>query len=195
MFGATPPPQDEETPFYPRSPYGAAKVYSYWMTKNYREAYGLFAVNGILFNHESVLRKPHFITMKLIQASYAAKLGQLATLEVGSLDSVVDWGYALDYVDAMIRIARHEPSDIFVVATGKPHTVREFARIAFATVDLDADDFLVENAALIQKPRRILIGDASKLRNSTGWKPSLEFDEMVRRMTKEYHSHLQRSSL
>jgi GDPmannose 4,6-dehydratase len=106
----------------------------------------------------------------------------------------VDWGYAPDYADAMIRMARHHPSDTFVVATGKPRTVRDFARIAFETVDLDADDFLVEKSSLVKKPRRTLVGDASRLRKATGWKPSLDFEEMVRRMTKEYHTLMQHSS-
>jgi GDPmannose 4,6-dehydratase len=186
--------QNEATPWAPICPYGITKTAGANFCQHYRNEYGLSAAVGILYNHESVLRKPQFISMKLIQATYAAKLGRLAKLEVGSLDSVVDWGYAPDYADAMIRMARHHPSDTFVVATGKPRTVRDFARIAFETVDLDADDFLVEKSSLVKKPRRTLVGDASRLRKATGWKPSLDFEEMVRRMTKEYHTLMQHSS-
>jgi GDPmannose 4,6-dehydratase len=186
--------QNENTPWAPICPYGITKAAGARFCQHYRNEYGLNASVAILYNHESLLRKRHFISMKLIHATYAAKLGSLSTFEVGSLDSVVDWGYAPDYVDAMIRMVRLHQSDTFVVATGKPHSVRDFAQIAFETVDLDADDYLVENASLIKKTQRTLIGDASRLRNATGWKPSLDFEEMVRRMTKEYNAVMKHAS-
>jgi len=186
--------QDEDTPWVPVCPYGITKTAGASFCQHYRNEYGINASVGILYNHESLLRKRHFISMKLIHATYAAKLGRLSSFEVGSLDSVVDWGYAPDYVDAMIRMVRHQHPNTFVIATGKPHTVRDFARIAFETVDLNADDYLVENASLVKKPHRTLIGDASRLRIATGWKPSLDFEEMVRRMTEEYHALMKHSS-
>src|SRR5512143_3010870 len=137
MFGATPPPQSEDTPFYPRSPYGAAKVYSYWMTRNYREAYGLFAVHGILFNHESPRRGETFVTRKIAIAAARIALGKQEALYLGNLGAVRDWGYAPEYVDAMWRMLQAaEPRD-YVVATGTAYTVQEFVQYAFDAVGLD----------------------------------------------------------
>ena len=131
MFGATPPPQNEDTPFYPRSPYGAAKVYSYWITKNYREAYGMFAVNGILFNHESPRRGETFVTRKITRAVAAIKAGKQDLLYMGNLDAVRDWGYAAEYVEGMWRMLQADEPDDFVLATGGNYTVRDFLQISF----------------------------------------------------------------
>ena len=131
MFGATPPPQDEETPFYPRSPYGAAKVYSYWITKNYREAYGMFVVNGILFNHESPRRGETFVTRKITRAVARIAAGLEQHVYMGNLDAVRDWGYAPEYVEGMWRMLQAEEPDDYVLATGEAYTVRDFLEIAF----------------------------------------------------------------
>src|SRR6188472_2115864 len=139
MFGATPPPQNEETPFYPRSPYGAAKVYSYWMTRNYREAYGMFAVNGILFNHESPRRGETFVTRKITRAVARIADGRQNELHLGNLDAVRDWGYAPEYVEAMWRMLQaDEPTD-YAVATGEAATVRQFVEASFGHAGLDPD--------------------------------------------------------
>ena len=137
MFGATPPPQNEETPFYPRSPYGVAKLYSYWITRNYREAYGMFATNGILFNHESPRRGDTFVTRKITRAVARIAAGEAGELYMGNLDAVRDWGYAPEYVEAMWRMLQHhEPTD-FVVATNTAYTVRDFLELSFGHVGLD----------------------------------------------------------
>src|ERR671912_1166692 len=137
MFGATPPPQNEDTVFYPRSPYGAAKVYSYWVTKNYREAYGMFAVNGILFNHESPRRGETFVTRKITRAAAAIKAGKQDYVYMGNLDSVRDWGYAAEYVEGMWRMLQADTPDDYVLATGVGITVREFLEISFSHAGLD----------------------------------------------------------
>lgn len=142
MFGASPPPQNEETPFYPRSPYGAAKVYSYWMTRNYREAYGMFAVNGILFNHESPRRGETFVTRKIAKAAARISLGLQNDLYLGNLDAVRDWGYAPEYVDAMWRMLQHDEPMDYVVATGTAHTVRDFVQFCFEHVGLDWEKYV-----------------------------------------------------
>src|ERR1700749_576707 len=136
MFGATPPPQNEETPFYPRSPYGAGKVYSYWVTRNYREAYGLFAVNGILFNHESPRRGETFVTRKITRAATRIKLGLQDSLYLGNLDAKRDWGYAKEYVEMMWLMLQQDKPDDYVVATNETHSVRDFCREAFGFLDL-----------------------------------------------------------
>ena len=137
MFGANPPPQDESTPFYPRSPYGAAKVYSYWMTRNYREAYGLFATNGILFNHESPRRGETFVTRKITMAVARIAAGRQEHLYMGNIDAARDWGYAKEYVEAMWRMLQADEPDDFVIATGTSHTVRDFLQISFEHAGLD----------------------------------------------------------
>ncbi len=134
MFGATPPPQNEDTVFYPRSPYGAAKVYSYWMTRNYREAYGLFATNGILFNHESPRRGETFVTRKITMAVARISAGLQDTLYMGNIDAARDWGYAKEYVEGMWRMLQADAPDDFVIATGTSYTVRDFLRISFEHV-------------------------------------------------------------
>ncbi len=183
MFGATPPPQNEITPFHPRSPYGAAKVYAYWATVNYREAYGMFAVNGILFNHESPRRGETFVTRKVTRAVARIKAGLQDRLYLGNLDAVRDWGYAPEYVEAMWRMLQHdEPSD-YVVATGVPATVRRFVDTAFAHAGLDAGDH-VRYDPKYERPSEVdaLIGDASKARDVLGWKPAVLVDELARIM-------------
>jgi GDPmannose 4,6-dehydratase len=174
MFGATPPPQREDTPFWPRSPYGAAKVYAYWMTRNYREAYGLFAVNGILFNHESPRRGETFVTRKITMAVAAILAGKQDHLYLGNLDAVRDWGYAKEYVEAMWRMLQvDEPSD-YVVATQTAYTVRDFLQFSFEHVGLDWEKY-VRFDERYMRPSEVdaLIGDASRAYDLLGWKPQV----------------------
>jgi GDPmannose 4,6-dehydratase len=183
MFGATPPPQNEETPFYPRSPYGAAKVYSYWMTRNYREAYGLFAVNGILFNHESPRRGETFVTRKITRAVARIKAGVQDKLYMGNLDAVRDWGYAPEYVEGMWRMLQaDEPTD-YVLATGVAASVRDFLTASFEHVGLDWQKY-VEFDERYLRPTEVdaLIGDASKAEDLLGWKAKVEPLELARIM-------------
>jgi GDPmannose 4,6-dehydratase len=170
MFGATPPPQNEETPFYPRSPYGVAKVYSYWMTRNYREAYGMFAVNGILFNHESPRRGETFVTRKIAMAAARIAAGKQDHLYMGNLDSVRDWGYAPEYVDAMWRMLQHDEPGDYVVATGTAHTVRDFLQYCFEQVGLEWQKYVRFDQRYL-RPTEVdsLIGDASATANKLGW--------------------------
>jgi GDPmannose 4,6-dehydratase len=184
MFGATPPPQHERTPFHPRSPYGVAKVFGYWATVNYREAYGMYAVNGILFNHESPRRGETFVTRKITRAVARIKAGLQSELYLGNLDAVRDWGYAPEYVDAMWRmLQQHEPAD-YVVATGVAATVREFLETAFEHADLDWREY-VRHDAKYERPSEVdaLIGDASKAEELLGWKPGVRVDDLARIMT------------
>jgi len=171
MFGATPPPQNEDTPFYPRSPYGAAKVYGYWMARNYREAHGLFAANGILFNHESPRRGETFVTRKLARAAARIKLGIEKYVYMGNLDAVRDWGFAPEYVEGMWRMLQHHEPDDFVLATGTAFTVRDFAEHCFGRVDLDWRDHVKFDETYL-RPTEVdaLIGDPSKAENTLGWK-------------------------
>jgi GDPmannose 4,6-dehydratase len=183
MFGATPPPQNEATPFYPRSPYGAAKMYSYWITKNYREAYGMFAVNGILFNHESPRRGETFVTRKITRAVAAIAAGQQDHLYMGNLDAVRDWGYAPEFVDAMWRmLQRDEPAD-YVVATGYACSVREFLATSFEHVGLDWEKYVRFDPRYL-RPTEVdaLIGDASKARELLGWTPRVMAPDLARLM-------------
>ena len=173
MFGATPPPQNEDTPFYPRSPYGAAKLYAYWMTRNYREAYGMYAVNGILFNHESPRRGETFVTRKIAMAAARIKAGEQDALYLGNLDAVRDWGYAPEYVDAMWRMLQvDEPTD-YVVATGAAYTVRDFVQFCFDHVDLDWEKYVQFDERYL-RPSEVdaLVGDASKAERLVGWTPT-----------------------
>jgi GDPmannose 4,6-dehydratase len=171
MFGATPPPQNEETPFYPRSPYGAAKVYSYWMTKNYREAYGMFAVNGILFNHESPRRGETFVTRKITRAAAKIKAGLQKKLYLGNLDAVRDWGYTPEYVEGMWRMLQHDKPMDYVLATGYAATIRDFLDTTFQHLGLDWSEF-VEFDPRYLRPTEVdaLIGDASLAERELGWK-------------------------
>jgi GDPmannose 4,6-dehydratase len=183
MFGATPPPQNETTPFYPRSPYGAAKVYAYWMTKNYREAYGIFAVNGILFNHESPRRGETFVTRKITRAVARIKAGVQSKLYLGNLDAVRDWGYAPEYVEGMWRMLQHDEPMDYVLATGKPATIKDFLTSAFSHADLDWQEF-VEFDPRYLRPTEVdaLIGDASLAERELGWKAKTMPDELARLM-------------
>jgi GDPmannose 4,6-dehydratase len=171
MFGATPPPQSESTPFYPRSPYGAAKVYSYWITKNYRESYGMFAVNGILFNHESPRRGETFLTRKVSRAVARIKAGLESTLYLGNLDSVRDWGYAPEFVEGMWRMLQADEPDDYVLATGLPCTVREFVQIAFDHAGLDWERHVAFDERYV-RPAEVdaLIGDSTKAAQQLDWK-------------------------
>jgi GDPmannose 4,6-dehydratase len=180
MFGSAPPPQSETTPFHPRSPYGAAKVFAYWITVNFREAYGLFAVNGVLFNHESPRRGETFISRKISRAVARIKAGLQNKLYLGNLDARRDWGYAPDYVRAMTLMLRQPQPDDFVIATGESHTVREFLDLAFERAGLDWHDY-VQLDPRYYRPSEVdhLRGDASKAERLLGWKPTVQFNELV----------------
>lgn len=175
LYGATPPPQHENTPFYPRSPYAAAKLYSFWITKNYREAYGMYAVNGILFNHESPRRGETFVTRKITRAAAAIAAGRQDTLYMGNLDAVRDWGYAAEYVEGMWRMLQADEPDDFVLATGVGLTVREFLDISFRRVGLDWEKHVQFDERYL-RPTEVdaLIGDASKARDKLGWVPTVD---------------------
>ena len=184
MFGKVQAvPQNEETPFYPRSPYGAAKVYSYWITRNYRESYNMFAVNGILFNHESPRRGETFVTRKITRAVAAIQAGLQDKLYLGNLDAKRDWGYAKEYVEAMWLMLQQDEPDDFVIATNETHTIREFLEEAFGHVGLKWEDY-VEIDPRYYRPAEVdlLIGDASKAEEKLGWKPKVTFKELVKIM-------------
>ncbi|MFD7745097.1 GDP-mannose 4,6-dehydratase [Streptomyces sp. NPDC059698] len=183
MFGASPPPQNEKTPFHPRSPYSVAKVYSYWATVNYREAYGMFAVNGILFNHESPRRGETFVTRKITRAVARIKAGLQDRLHLGNLDAVRDWGYAPEYVDAMWRMLQCDTPDDYVVATGEGVSVRQFLEFAFEHAGLDWAEH-VRYDPKYERPSEVdaLIGDASKAEELLGWKPEVKSRELARIM-------------
>jgi GDPmannose 4,6-dehydratase len=176
-------PQTEKTPFWPRSPYGVSKVFSYWATVNYRESYGLNASNGILFNHESPRRGETFVTRKISRAVAAIKHGLQHDLFLGNLEAKRDWGYAPEYVEAMWHILQQNHGEDFVIATGEAHTVREFAEAAFAHVDLDWKKY-VKHDPRYERPAEVdlLIGDASKAKKILGWEPKVRFNELVRIM-------------
>ncbi len=174
MFGAAPPPQDEETPFHPRSPYGVAKVYSYWITRNYREAYGVFATNGILFNHESPRRGPTFVTRKITRAVARIAAGVQDDLWLGNLDAVRDWGYAPEYVEGMWRMLQHDTPEDFVLATGAAHTVQDFVRFAFERVGLDWESHVKFDERYL-RPSEVdaLVGNYAKAKRLLGWEPKV----------------------
>jgi GDPmannose 4,6-dehydratase len=184
MFGATPPPQNEDTPFYPRSPYGVAKVYSYWMTKNYREAYGMFTCNGILFNHESERRGETFVTRKIAIAAAKIAAGKQEFLYMGNLDSVRDWGYAPEYVEGMWRMLQQDTPDDYVLATNTAYTVKDFLQFSFEAVGLDWEKYVRFDERYL-RPTEVdaLIGDYSKAKNVLGWEPKVLTPELARRMT------------
>src|SRR2546422_6082305 len=184
MFGKVKEiPQRETTPFYPRSPYGAAKVYAHWMTVNYREAYGLFACNGILFNHESPRRGETFVTRKITRAVAQIKAGFQDKVYLGKLDARRDWGYAKEYVEAMWLMLQQDQPDDYVIATGESHSVREFLEEAFSFAGLDWRDH-VEIDPKYYRPSEVdlLVGDASKAKNMLGWEPKTRFKDLVRLM-------------
>lgn len=175
LYGATPPPQNEDTPFYPRSPYAAAKLYSYWITKNYREAYGLFAVNGILFNHESPRRGETFVTRKITRAVAAIRAGFQDYVYMGNLDSIRDWGYAPEYVEGMWRMLQVDEPDDYVLATGVGITVREFLERAFTHAGLDWEKHVRFDDRYL-RPTEVdaLIGDAARAREKLNWIPTID---------------------
>jgi GDPmannose 4,6-dehydratase len=180
LYGGSPAPQNEDTPFYPRSPYAVGKLAAHWFAKNYREAYGLFIVNGILFNHESERRGETFVTRKITRALTRIKLGLQKKLYLGNLDSARDWGYAGDFVEAMWMMLQQSAADDYVVATGEAHTVREFLTIAGERCGLDWEKH-VETDPRYLRPTEVdaLCGDASKARKRLGWKPKVTFKELV----------------
>ncbi|SDD18915.1 GDP-mannose 4,6-dehydratase [Halanaerobium congolense] len=193
-------PQTEKTPFYPRSPYAAAKLYAYWIVKNYREAYDLFAVNGILFNHESPRRGKRFVTRKITRAVARIKKGKQDKIYLGNMNAKRDWGYAKDYVKMMWMMLQHETPEDYVIATGETHTVREFVEAAFSHVDVDIEwqgegvdekgidkntgKVLVEIDPKYFRPTEVdlLIGDPSKAKEELGWEPEVKFKELVQLM-------------
>lgn len=183
MFGATPPPQDEETPFYPRSPYGAAKVYSYWVSRNYREAYGMYVVNGILFNHESPRRGETFVTRKLTRAVARIAAGLENHVYLGNLDAVRDWGYAPEYVEGMWRMLQADEPDDYVLATGGSYTVRDFVVAAFEHVGMDWNEHVRFDERYL-RPTEVdaLVGDASKAERLLGWKAGVHTPELAKIM-------------
>jgi GDPmannose 4,6-dehydratase len=183
MFGAAPAPQSETTAFHPRSPYAVSKVAAHWYAINYREAYGLFVANGILFNHESPRRGETFVTRKVTRAVGRIKYGLQDKLFLGNLESKRDWGFAGDYVDAMWRMLQQPFPDDFVVATGETHTVREFVEKAFGCVGLEWQKY-VEHDARYSRPSEVdvLLGDPSKAEKGLGWRPTVGFDSLVRMM-------------
>jgi GDPmannose 4,6-dehydratase len=196
-------PQNENTPFYPRSPYGAAKVYAYWITVNYREAYNIFACNGILFNHESPIRGETFVTRKITRAVARIKLGLQDRLYLGNLDAKRDWGYARDYIRAMYLMLQHAEPEDFVIATGESHSVREFVEKAFWEVgieivwqghevdevgrDSETGNVLIQIDPRYFRPTEVdfLLGDPSKAREKLGWQAEVSFDELVKLMVRE----------
>ena len=183
MFGASPPPQNEDTPFYPRSPYGAAKVYSYWVTKNYRESYDMFATNGILFNHESPRRGETFVTRKITRAVARIFAGKQDKLYLGNLDAVRDWGYAPEYVEAMWLMLQAESPDDFVVSTGTKYTVKDFLRFSFEHVGLDWEKYVDFDEKYL-RPTEVdaLVGDSGRVSRVTGWQPRVMTPELARIM-------------
>ena len=201
MFGKVQAiPQDERTPFWPRSPYGVAKLYAHWMTVNYRESYDIFGTSGILFNHESPLRGREFVTRKITDAVARIKLGALDCLELGNMDAKRDWGFAQDYVDGMIRMMRAPEPDTYVLATGRTETVRDFVRLAFAAVDIEvafagegagetAVDVATGKCVVRVNPRfyrpaevELLIGSAAKAKEQLGWEATTELEDLCRMM-------------
>jgi GDPmannose 4,6-dehydratase len=176
-------PQRETTPFWPRSPYGVAKVYGHWITINYRESYNLFACSGILFNHESPLRGKEFVTRKITDGVARIKLGVQQQLRLGNLEAKRDWGFAGDYVRAMWMMLNHHAPDDYVVATGMTHSVREFVELAFSYVGLDWQKYVVVDPEFY-RPAEVhtLCGDASKIRKTLNWTPEVSFTELVQMM-------------
>jgi GDPmannose 4,6-dehydratase len=184
MFGkVVETPQVETTPFYPRSPYGVAKVYGHWITVNYRESYGLHATSGILFNHEGPRRGIEFLPRKVSNAVAKIKLGLATELRLGNLDAKRDWGYAGDYVEAMWLMMQQDEPDDYVIATGETHSVREFCELAFDHVGLDYEKHVVIDEKFFRPAEvDLLVGDASKARDVLGWKPKTTFESLVQLM-------------
>tara|TARA_Y100000992_G_scaffold113763_2_gene74329 strand:- start:2759 stop:3757 length:999 start_codon:yes stop_codon:yes gene_type:complete len=187
-------PSKETTPFYPRSPYGVAKLYSYWMVKNYRESYGMFACNGILFNHESERRGIEFVTRKISNAVAKIKLDLADSIALGNLDSRRDWGYAPDYVEGMWLMMQQDEPDDFVLATGNSHSIREFLDIAFDEIGIDNWENFVTQDPRFFRPAEVdvLRGDATKAKEILGWEPKTRFNELVRKMVRSDLALIQR---
>ncbi len=196
LYGSAPPPQNEETPMQPRSPYAAAKLYAYWMVRNYREAYGLFAVNGILFNHESPRRGETFVTRKITRAVARIKLGLQEKLYLGNLAARRDWGYAPDYVEAMWLMLQQEAADDYVVASGVAHSVRDLVEAAFGYAGLDWQRYVNVDPKLL-RPAEVdhLIGNPAKARAVLGWQPTVDFNALVAMMVDADLNRLSRSPL
>jgi GDPmannose 4,6-dehydratase len=185
MFGKVlETPQTESTPFYPRSPYGVAKVYGHFITVNYRESYDLFACSGILFNHESPRRGLEFVTRKITWHAAAIKAGKASELRLGNLDAKRDWGYAKDYVEAMWLMLQQDSPDDYVIATGHTHTVRECVEVAFDQVGLDWEQYVVQDDRFLRPAEvDLLVGDCGKAKRQLGWEPQTTFEELIRLMT------------
>jgi GDPmannose 4,6-dehydratase len=180
MFGAALPPQSEKTMFQPRSPYAAAKVYAYYIVQNYRDAYDLFATNGILFNHESPRRGETFVTRKITRAATQIKLGLKDKLYLGNMDAKRDWGFAGDFVEAMWLMLQQDKPDDFVIATGETHSVREFTQKVFSKLDLDYNKYVSVDPRYFRPTEvDVLLGDASKAKKALGWKPKVTFDALI----------------
>jgi len=196
MFGKVKEvPQNENTPFHPRSPYGVAKVYGHYITVNYRESYDIFAVSGILFNHESPRRGLEFVTKKVTNAAAKIKLGLLDYLYLGNLNAKRDWGYAKDYVEAMWLMLQQDKPEDFVIATGENHSVREWVAAAFNCLDLDWEKYVKIDEKLLRPAEvDVLIGDSRKARNILGWKPSVKFEELVRIMVEYDYNELKKKN-
>ena len=184
MFGKVQEtPQSERTPFYPRSPYGVAKVYGHWITVNYRESYGIYAVSGILFNHESPRRGIEFVTRKVTDGVARIKLGLAGELRLGNLDARRDWGFAGDYVDAMWRMLQQPEAEDYVIGTGKAHSVRDLVQAAFRHVGLDWEKYVVQDPRYMRPAEvDVLLADPRKAESRLGWKPTVEFDDLVAMM-------------
>jgi GDPmannose 4,6-dehydratase len=186
MFGkVVEVPQNERTPFYPRSPYGVAKVYAHWITVNYRESYGLFAVSGILFNHESERRGREFVTRKISDGVARIKLGMQEQLRLGNLEAQRDWGFAGDYVRAMWLMLQQETPEDYVIATGRTHRVRDFCKLAFETVGLNWEDHVVQDPRFYRPAEvDLLVGDPSRAKRVLGWYPETSFEDLVEMMVR-----------
>ncbi|HEY3805813.1 MAG TPA: GDP-mannose 4,6-dehydratase [Kofleriaceae bacterium] len=197
MFGLVrETPQTETTPFYPRSPYGVAKVYAHWIAVNYREAYGMHVSNGILFNHESSRRGENFVSRKISRGVAAIKVGIQKRLALGNLDARRDWGYAKDYVAAMWMMVQRDTPDDYVIATGETHSVRDFCELAFAHVGLDWRQYVVVDPKYLRPTEvDLLLGDASKARRELGWQPTMTFEALVRQMVDADIEALRRGKL
>ena len=183
MFGSAPPPQHENTPFQPRSPYACAKVYAYWMTRNYREGYGIFAANGILFNHESPRRGETFVTRKITRGIAHILQKKEKYLYLGNLDARRDWGYAPEYVECMWKLLQQDEADDFVIGTGETHSVKEFLQASFSYAGLDVDEHVRIDPKYFRPTEvEVLVADAKKAENVLGWKPKVKFSELVKIM-------------
>ncbi len=183
-------PQDENTPFYPRSPYGVAKVYGHWITVNYRESYSMFATSGICFNHESPRRGHEFVTRKIARAAVRIKRGLERELPLGNLEAQRDWGFARDYVEAMWLMLQQDNPEDYVIATGRTHTVRRFAELAFAAVGLNYQDYVVQDPRFVRPADvDLLIGDPGKARRQLGWEAKTSFEELVQIMVEAELEH------